>query len=130
MNKRDFIKQSSLGALGISLAPSLLLKKTTMHNRLRTAHIGVGGMGFEDLKAISSHPLVDVVALCDVDADLLDRAKEAHPKAKTFSDYRVMLQLMGDDIDAVIVSTPDHTHAPASLAAMQMNKHVYCQKPL
>ena len=101
-----------------------------MHNRLRTAHIGVGGMGFEDLKAVSSHPLVDVVALCDVDADLLARAKEAHPKVKTFSDYRVMLQLMGNDIDAVIVSTPDHTHAPASLAAMQMNKHVYCQKPL
>ena len=67
MNKRDFLKKSSLGAVGLTLAPSLMLKKINTHNRLRTAHIGVGNMGFEDLKAISSHPLVDVVALCDVD---------------------------------------------------------------
>ncbi|MEZ4841888.1 MAG: Gfo/Idh/MocA family oxidoreductase [Flavobacteriaceae bacterium] len=130
MNKRDFLKKSSLGAVGVALAPSLLFGKTTIHNRLRTAHVGVGNMGYEDLKAIASHPLVDVVALCDVDANYLARAKEAHPNAKTFSDYRVMLQVMGKDIDAVIVSTPDHTHAPASLMAMQMNKPVYCQKPL
>lgn len=130
MNKRDFLKKSSLGAMGITLAPSLLLKKPTVHNRLRTAHIGVGNMGYEDLKAISSHPLVDVVALCDVDTNYLAKAKKAHPKAKTFSDYRTMLQVMADDIDAVIVSTPDHTHAPASLMAMNMNKNVYCQKPL
>ncbi|MGB5462891.1 MAG: Gfo/Idh/MocA family oxidoreductase, partial [Aureibaculum sp.] len=87
-------------------------------------------MGFEDLKAIASHPLVDVVALCDIDANYLAAAKEAKPQAKTFSDYRVMLQVMSDDIDAVIISTPDHTHAPASMMAMNMNKAVYCQKPL
>jgi predicted dehydrogenase len=130
MNKRDFLKKSSLGAVGLTLAPSLMFKKANTHNRLRTAHIGVGNMGFEDLKAIASHPLVDVVALCDVDANYLAVAKEAHPQAKTFSDYRVMLQVMSDDIDAVIVSTPDHTHAPASMMAMNMNKAVYCQKPL
>ena len=115
MNKRDFLKKSSLGAVGITLAPSLLLKNINTHNRLRTAHIGVGNMGFEDLKAISSHPLVDVVALCDVDANNLAIAKELHQHAKTFSDYRVMLQVLSDDIDAVIISTPDHTHAPASM---------------
>ena len=130
MNKRDFLKKSSLGAVGLTLAPSLIFKKINIHNRLRTAHVGVGNMGFEDLKAIASHPLVDVVALCDIDANYLVAAKEAQPQAKTFSDYRVMLQVMSDDIDAVIISTPDHTHAPASMMAMNMNKAVYCQKPL
>ena len=129
MNKREFIKKSSLGALGVALAPSFI-GKMGPHNRLRTAHIGVGNMGGEDLKAISSHKLVDVTALVDVDANNLAAAHKLHPKAKLFSDYRVMLKEMGDDIDAVIVSTPDHTHAPASMMAMNMNKPVYCQKPL
>lgn len=129
MNKRDFIKKSSLGVLGVALAPSLI-GKMGPHNRLRTAHIGVGNMGGEDLKAISSHKLVDVTALVDVDANNLAAAHKMHPKAKVFSDYRVMLKEMADDIDAVIVSTPDHTHAPASMMAMNMNKPVYCQKPL
>jgi predicted dehydrogenase len=130
MNKRDFLKKSSLGAVGIALAPSFVMGKTGPHARLRTAHIGVGNMGGEDLKAISSHSLVDVTALCDVDTNNLAAAKKLHPDAKTFSDYRLMLKEMGDDIDAVIVSTPDHTHAPASMMAMQLNKPVYCQKPL
>ncbi len=98
--------------------------------RFRTAHIGVGGMGMEDLKAISSHKAVDVTALCDVDSDRLAVAAKMFPKAKTFSDYRVMLTEMKDAVDAVVVSTPDHTHAPASLMAMEMDKAVYCQKPL
>ncbi|MDF9799414.1 putative dehydrogenase [Catalinimonas alkaloidigena] len=98
--------------------------------RLRTAHIGVGNMGAADLKAISSHSLVDVVALCDVDANNLAAAHKAHPKASTYTDYRVLFEEMGKKIDAVIVSTPDHTHAPASMMAMQMDKPVYCQKPL
>ncbi len=128
-DRRDFVKKSSLGLLGMALIPSFI-GKMGPHNRLRTAHIGVGGMGGEDLKAIASHSLVDVTALCDVDADRLGAAAKMHPKAKVFSDYRVMLNEMADDIDAVIVSTPDHTHAPASMMAMNMNKPVYCQKPL
>lgn len=87
-------------------------------------------MGGADLKAISSHPSVDVVALCDVDTNNLAEAQKLHPQAKTFSDYRVLFQEMSDGIDAVIVSTPDHTHAPASMMAMKMEKPVYCQKPL
>lgn len=129
MNKRDFIKKSSLGALGIAVAPSLLAR-TNVHNRLRTAHIGLGFQGVEDLEAISSHKLVDVVALCDVDANNLAVSHKLHPTAKVFADYRTMLNEMGNDIDAVIVSTPDHTHAPASVMAMNMDKPVYCQKPL
>ncbi len=87
-------------------------------------------MGFEDLKAISSHPMVEVTALCDVDSRNLKTANKRHPKAKTFRDYRVLLESMSNEIDAVIVSTPDHTHAPASVMAMEMGKPVYCQKPL
>lgn len=133
MNKRDFLKKSSLGVAGITIAPSLIMCKSTSVGsikRLRTAHIGVGNMGSADLKAIASHALVDVVALCDVDTNYLAAAKKSHPNAKAFSDYRVMLKDMKNDIDAVIVSTPDHTHAPASLLAMNMDKPVYCQKPL
>ncbi len=129
MNKREFLKTSAIGALGIMLAPSLL-KASRKGERLRTAHIGVGNMGAEDLKAISSHASVDVVALCDVDSRYLSAAQKLHPKARIFSDYRVMMEEMGNEIDAVIVSTPDHTHAPASMLAMQMDKAVYCQKPL
>lgn len=129
MNKREFIKKSSVGALGIMLAPSIL-KAGFPKDKLRTAHIGVGNMGMEDLKAVSSHEAVEVIALCDVDALNLSAAHKMHPGARIFFDYRVMLEEMGDEIDAVIVSTPDHTHAPASLMAMNMDKPVYCQKPL
>lgn len=129
MNKREFIKQSLAGALGMVLVPSFL-KGANLKEKLRTAHIGVGNMGMADLKAISSHSAVDVVALCDVDAVNLSVAHKMHPGARIFFDYRKMLEEMGSEIDAVIVSTPDHTHAPASLMAMNMNKPVYCQKPL
>lgn len=129
MDRRDFVKKSSLGILGAALAPSFL-GKLNAEGRLRTAHIGLGGMGMADLDAISSHSLVDVVALCDVDSEALAKAKALHPNAKTYSDYRVLLKEMKKEIDAVVVSTPDHTHAPASLMAMKMNKPVYCQKPL
>lgn len=127
--RRNFVKKSGLGLLGMAITPSLL-GNLGPNNRLRTAHIGVGGMGNEDLKAISSHKLVDVTALCDVDSTNLAAAKKLHPKAKIFSDYRVMLAEMKNEIDAVIVSTPDHTHAPASMMAMNLGKPVYCQKPL
>jgi predicted dehydrogenase len=129
MNKREFIKNSVAGALGMILVPSFL-KGANLKDKLRTAHIGVGGMGMADLKAISSHSAVEVVALCDVDAINLSVAHKMHPGARIFFDYRTMLKEMGNEIDAVIVSTPDHTHAPASLTAMNMNKPVYCQKPL
>ncbi|MHA7128218.1 Gfo/Idh/MocA family protein [Algoriphagus namhaensis] len=127
--RRDFIKKTGLGLLGLSIAPSLLAQAQA-NGRLRTAHIGVGNMGMEDLKAISSHELVDVTALCDVDSTNLAAAQKMFPNAKIYSDYRVMLKEMEGEVDAVIVSTPDHTHAPASMMAMKMDKPVYCQKPL
>ncbi len=133
MNKRDFLKKSGIGALGMLAVPAALNAKNSSKSaddKLRTAHIGVGNMGGEDLRDIASHPEVEVVALCDVDAVNLSSARKKHPGARVFFDYRVMLEEMADEIDAVIVSTPDHTHAPASLKAMELGKNVYCQKPL
>ncbi len=128
MDKREFLKKTA-AASSFAVLPSMSWA-LSKDKRLRTAHIGVSNMGGEDLKAISSHAKVDVVALCDVDSNHLAEAHKLHPKAKIFSDYRVMLKEMGKKIDAVVVSTPDHTHAPASMMAMNMNKPVYCQKPL
>lgn len=129
IDRRDFFKKAALGVAGLSLAPSLLAN-VPASGKLRTVHIGLGGMGMEDLKAIASHASVEVVGLCDVDTNALSNATALYPQAKTYSDYRLLLKEMEDQFDAVVVSTPDHTHAPASLMAMEMNKAVYCQKPL
>ena len=125
INRRDILKGGAL-VLTAAMLPSCF----SSGKRLRTAHVGLGMMGKEDLASISSHEQVDVVALCDVDANMLKAASELHPKAKLFADYRTMLKEMAGEIDAVIVSTPDHTHAPASMLAMDHGKAVYCQKPL
>ena len=130
MKKRDFLKTSAALATTTLIPSSLLASIGESQTRLRTAHIGIGGMGAEDLQSIASHQSVDVVALCDVDNKNLEAAHLIFPDAKIFKDYRVMLKKISSDIDAVIVSTPDHTHAPASIMAMQMDKPVYCQKPL
>ena len=130
MQRRTFLHGSAALAAAALLPGCATRAVVPANQRLRTAHIGVGYQGNEDMLAISSHPMVDVVALCDVDANFLAAAKEKQPNARTFTDYRVMLEEMGDEIDAVIVATPDHTHAPASLLAMGMDKAVYCQKPL
>ena len=130
MKKRNFLKTSAALASTTLLPYSLLASFAGPKTRLRTAHIGLGAMGAEDLQSIASHKSVDVVALCDVDRKSLEAAHLIYPDAKIFKDYRVMLKDMSSDFDAVIVSTPDHTHAPASIMAMEMNKPVYCQKPL
>lgn len=128
MKRRDFIKNTA-ALSSIALLPSSAWAGTKA-DTLRTAHIGVGGMGMADLKSFASHPSVVVTALCDVDANFLAAAKKMFPDAKTYTDYRKLLEEMQGDIDAVVVSTPDHTHTPASMMAMEMDKAVYCQKPL
>ena len=130
MKRRQFIQSSSFLAATALLPGCAARPGGGNPDRLRTAHIGVGFQGQPDLDAIASHPAVDVVALCDVDARTLAKVSAKYPKARTFEDYRTMLREMGDEIDAVVVATPDHTHAPASLMAMEMDKPVYCQKPL
>lgn len=127
LHRREFLKASTaFTAFNILRSES----SASPNDKLRTAHVGVGGMGAGDLKSVSSHPRVEVAALCDVDLERLNKAHEGHPGAKTFRDFREMISSLGDSIDAVVVSTPDHTHAPAAMTALNHNKPVYCQKPL
>ena len=107
---------------------SLARASKSPNEKVAIACIGVGGKGSSDVDGASRAG--QIIALCDVDEDNLN-SKAAHfPEAQKFFDYREMLDKLGDKIDAVTVSTPDHTHAPASLMAMKKGKHVYCQKPL
>lgn len=129
MKRRDFVKNTA-ALSAIALLPACATTKFAKDGKVRTAHIGVHGMGFEDLKTFASNEKVEIVGLCDVDANALKARMEMFPNAKGYKDYRVMLKELAKEIDAVIVSTPDHTHAPASLMAMGLGKAVYCQKPL
>jgi predicted dehydrogenase len=127
-SRRSFLKQS--GALASLTSIPSTVWSNIKQQKTRTAHIGVGGMGFADLQAIANHSSVEVAALCDVDSKNLAHANKSFTSAKGFADYRRLFDKMIGEIDAVIVSTPDHTHAPASLMAMEMGLPVYCQKPL
>jgi len=130
-SRRRFLGQSA-AALGVLALPALSYRRVYGANaRLRVASVGTGGKGWSDLTSVAASPSVDVAALCDVDstAEHLGRAAEKYPSAKTFADWRRLLD-EEKTFDAVIVSTPDHMHAPIALAAMARGKHVYCQKPL
>ena len=128
MTRREVLKSAVAGA-ALTILPRWA-HGAGANDKISTAHIGVGGMGSGDLASISRHPNVNVVALCDVDSNALAAASKKFPQAKTFADFRVMFDQLGNQIDAVSVSTPDHTHAPAAMRALNLGKHVYCQKPL
>ncbi len=100
--------------------------RTSANEKLNIAGIGIGGQGYGDMEHCEGH---NVVALCDVDWKRAGRAFEKFPNAKRYKDFRVMFDKQ-KDIDAVVVATPDHTHAFASMAAIELGKHVYCEKPL
>lgn len=130
-DRRSFLKQSTAAGIGVALSAASWSRVYGANSRLRLASIGTGGKGWSDLTATAASPHVQVVALCDIDEskDHLGRAAEMYSDAKRYTDWRRLL----DDaktLDAVIVSTPDHMHAPISLPAMQLGKHVQCQKPL
>jgi predicted dehydrogenase len=105
-------------------------KSVSANSKLNHASIGVGGMGWNDLHNFLQHPRVQVVAVCDVDANHLGKAAELVPGARTYSDWRELLAKEGDRIDSVNVAVPDHTHFSAAYSAIHRGKHVYCQKPL
>ncbi len=134
MNK-NFDRRSFLGTGAMSLgyfftasAASARRVSRMPNQSLAFAGIGVGGKGSSDIDQAGN--LGDVVAICDIDQGRLDPKIEKWPSAKVFYDFRDLIDTMGDRIDAVTVSTPDHTHALASLMAIKAKKHVYCQKPL
>jgi predicted dehydrogenase len=132
MDRRAFFKQTAAAGAGSYLiggaSASALPLLQSPNEKVRFACIGVGGKGDSDTNAAGRNG--EIVALCDIDSDVLDKMGKKYPKAKKYFDYRKMLEELGDKIDAVTVSTPDHTHAPASVMAMRMGKHCFCQKPL
>ncbi|MDZ7724910.1 MAG: Gfo/Idh/MocA family oxidoreductase [candidate division KSB1 bacterium] len=127
--RRSFISKSLLTAATVSIVPSHVLGKshTAPSDRVRVAGIGISGMGKRNLEQLA--PIADIVALCDVDFERAAPIFKTYPKAKIYNDFRKMLD-KEPSIDAVVIATPDHTHAVIAMAAMKRGKHVYCQKPL
>src|SRR5262245_24648992 len=129
MNRRRFLANAAAGA-GLTIVPRHVLgahqETAAPSDRLNIAAIGVGGMGKNNVKRCETER---IVALCDVDFEHSKEVFAKYPEAKTYKDYRVMLDEV-KDIDAVIVATPDHSHAVITMAAMERKKHVYVQKPL
>ena len=125
--RRQFLKYSTAAA-AFTLVPRHVLGNgpTPPSEKLNIACVGLGGKGFSDAQSVSEH---NIAALCDVDDRLAARAYAAFPDAKRYRDWRLMLD-KEKDLDAVMIATPDHTHAIIALAAMKRGKHVYCQKPL
>ena len=111
----------------IILSNSRLVRGTQANNKLNVAGIGVGGRGAADINGVASE---NIVALCDIDEKHAAQTFERHPDAKRYKDFRKMLDEMHNKIDAVVIGTPDHTHAPAGMMAMKLGKHCYCEKPL
>ncbi len=131
-NRRDFIRQTSLATAGWFIIPRHVLGNGFIapSDKLNVAGIGVGGQGAGDLASIAKSPYVNIVALCDVDDRQAARSRKSFEKANYYKDFREMLAKEKDTIDACTISTPDNIHAVATLAAMQLGKHVYTQKPL
>ena len=128
--RRDFIKKSGAALAGISIVPSNVMAGfgyTAPSDKLNIAGIGVGGMGRRNLSNMNAE---NIVALADVDWKYAQRCFGDYPKAKKYKDYRKMLDEMGSEIDAVMISTPDHTHYVSAADSMRAGKHVYVQKPL
>ncbi|PWV53811.1 Gfo/Idh/MocA family protein [Chitinophaga sp. S165] len=131
-SRRSFLKNGALAAAGFMIVPRHVLGGKGFiapSDRLRVAGIGVGGKGESDLSEIAKGP-ADITYLCDVDTRRAANSVARFPKAKFYKDFREMLDKEHKNIDAVTVSTPDHQHAVAAMAAMQLGKHVYVQKPL
>jgi len=132
-SRRKFVKASATSVAAFTIVPRHVLGGVghiAPSDTVVIAGIGVGGKGKSDLTECAKSPHAKVAYLCDVDDRMAVDSKKNFPDAKYFKDFREMLDQVGKDIDAVTVSTPDHTHAVATLAAMQMGQHVYVQKPL
>ena len=128
IDRRTFIKGAAAGGLSfVFLRDSRTAFGFEANEKLNIAIIGCGGKGRGNLNSVSSQ---NIVALCDTNDKETAKSAEEFPGAKVYADFRRMLDEMDRQIDAVVVSTPDHTHAVAAVRAMKMGKHVYCEKPL
>ncbi|MBN2473148.1 MAG: Gfo/Idh/MocA family oxidoreductase [Pirellulales bacterium] len=128
MTRRRMLRNASLAGVGFVLSGGRANgQDRSPNNKLNVAFVGAGGQAQFSLEGLASE---NIVALCDVDERRASGAFRQHPKARRYRDFRKMLDQMDKQIEAVVVCTPDHVHAPASIRAMRMGKHVYCEKPL
>src|SRR5690606_2838634 len=129
-NRRRFLQSAAAGTA--ALAVPNLASAQNLNSKLNVAFIGVGGRGGGNLQSVVSFAdvPVNVVALCDVNARNLAQQAERFPQARTYQDFRKLYDDKTSDIDAVVVSTTEHTHAYATMPALREKKHVYCEKPL
>lgn len=128
-SRRRFLAGTTLASTAFMVVPGSILGlrgATAPNSKLNIAGIGVGGQGAHDISQMESE---NIVALCDVDKRHAGGTFRKYPKAKQFSDYRQMLDAV-KEIDAIVVATPDHHHAFASMEGIKRGKHVYCEKPL
>ena len=126
LSRRKFIRTTTTAAI----AAPMILESCAPKGTLNHACIGVGGMGFGDMNHFLKHPNVRIVAICDVDANRLAKASEVVPEARKYTDWRELLEKEKDNIESVNVTVPDHNHFPIAYKAIQLGKHIYCQKPL
>ena len=131
ITRRRFLQTTSATAAtigtGYFVNPTPAQESKSPNERLNIASVGTVSRGEVNLRGVASQ---NIVAMADIDANSLERAGKIYVSARKYRDYRVMLEREADKIDAVLVSTPDHSHAPAAAMALRMKKHVYCEKPL
>jgi len=128
ITRRRMLQNTSLAGMGLVASQCRAgSEDLSPNNKLNIAFVGAGGQAGFSLKNLASE---NIVALCDVDERSASKAFQEHPKARRYHDFRKMLDEMHQQIDAIVVCTPDHIHAPAAIRAMRLGKHVYCEKPL
>lgn len=128
LDRRTFLKASS--ATATVLAAPAFVRGQNLNSKLQLAGIGCEAKGWSDISEMASHNQAQFVGFCDVDLARTAQVRKLNPDAPVFQDFREMMAELGDTIDAVTVSTPDHMHAFIGLDVMRQGKHVYCQKPL
>src|SRR5437868_12696446 len=131
-NRRHFLAAGAAAAIGCYFVPRHVLGaqgKPAPSDKLNIGCIGIGGQGGGVTRDLASLTNVNIAALCDVDETYAARAIKAYPGRPFYKDYRLMLE-KEKGLDAVMIATPDHWHAPIAIAAMRLGKHVYCEKPL
>lgn len=132
-NRRSFIRNSAIATVGAIVTPTIITSckgKTAPSDTLNVAFIGAGGKGMHAIDVLKENALMNIIALADVDDRRVAKTYEMLPGVKHYRDFRKMLDKMGDQIDAVVISTPDHTHHYIAKYCMLEGKHVYLEKPL
>src|SRR5215813_2281415 len=137
LTRRQFLRNSTKAAAGFAAANLILrpapapgqARRLAANDRINVAFIGAAGRASTNIEEVTKAEDVNVIALCDVDQKNLDRAGERFSNAKKYRDFRKLLEAE-KSLDAVVISIPDHVHAPACLRALKLGRHVYCEKPL